>query len=102
MTIERPIFPQRADLTLDLSYRRLEDRVNDLDRLCEITTDLVRQVCENPGDRRAPLLAATIAEIMHDRMREFGTTYYGWYEKPLRDGDDYDVIPSYVQHGAQA
>jgi hypothetical protein len=80
--------------SLDLSYRRMEDRVNDLDRLCEITLNLVREWHENPKDERLGDHAATIAEITQDRMREFKTTYYDWYHAPLKDGDDYVIIPT--------
>jgi hypothetical protein len=80
--------------SLDLSYRRLEDRVQDLDRLCEITLNLVREWHVNQEDRRLGDLAATIAEITQDRMREFKTTYCDWYRAPLKDGDDYVIIPT--------
>jgi hypothetical protein len=80
--------------SLDLSYRRLEDRVHDLDRLCEITLKLVREWHENPGDMARGGLAATIAEITQDRMREFKTTYEDWYRAPLKDGDDFVIIPT--------
>jgi hypothetical protein len=82
------------EISRDLAYRRLEDRVNDLDRLCEITLDLVRQWHENPTDSRLGDHAATIAEITQDRMREFKTVYYDWYSAPLKDGDDYVIIPT--------
>jgi hypothetical protein len=89
------IKPEIADeISLDLSYRRLEDRVHDLDRLCEITLKLVREWHENPDDMQGGALAATIAEITQDRMREFKTTYLDWYSAPLIDGDDYVIIPT--------
>jgi hypothetical protein len=81
-------------LSLDLAYRRLEDRVHDLDRLCEITLNLVRESNEYPNDLQRSAFAATIAEITQDRMREFKTTYYNWYSAPLKDGDDYVIIPT--------
>jgi len=84
----------REEPSLDLSYRRLEDRVNDLDRLCEITLNLVRESNEYPKDLQRGSLAATIAEITQDRMREFKTTFYDWYHAPLKDGDDYVIIPT--------
>jgi hypothetical protein len=84
----------REESSLDLAYRRLEARVNDIDRLCEITLNLVREWNENPEDLQRGALAATIAEITQDRMREFKTTYYDWYHAPLKDGDDYVIIPT--------
>jgi hypothetical protein len=84
----------REGPSLDLSYRRLEDRVNDLDRLCEITLNLVHESRENPDDLQRSAHAATIAEITQDRMREFKTTYYDWYSAPLKDGDDYVIVPT--------
>jgi hypothetical protein len=39
-------------------------------------------------------LAAMIAEITQDRMREFKTTYEDWYRAPLKDGDDFVIIPT--------
>jgi hypothetical protein len=68
--------------------------VNDLDRLCEITINRVHQWHGNPEDARRGDLAATIVEIMQDRMQEFKTTYYDWYRAPLKDGDDYVIIPT--------
>jgi len=82
------------DPSLDLAYRRLEGRICDLDRLCAITSKLVREWHENPGDKEAGEHAATMAEITQDRMREFKTTYYEWYKAPLKDGDDYVIIPT--------
>jgi hypothetical protein len=35
--IKTKMADNRERISLDLAYRRLEDRVNDLDRLCEIT-----------------------------------------------------------------
>jgi hypothetical protein len=84
----------RDEPSRDLSYCRLEDRVHDLDRLCEITLNLVREWHENPTDMQRGALAATIAEITQDRMREFKTTYCDWYRAPLKDGDDYVIIPT--------
>jgi hypothetical protein len=84
----------REGPSLDLSYRRLEDRVNDLDRLCEITLNLVRESNLYPGDLQRGAHAATMAEITQDRMREFKTTYDNWYSAPLKDGDDYVIIPT--------
>jgi hypothetical protein len=55
----------------DLSYRRLEERVNDLDRLCEITMKLVHQWVENLTSERCGSVATVMAEITHDRMQEF-------------------------------
>src|ERR1700721_543159 len=80
--------------SLDLSYRRLEDRVNDLDRLCEITLNLVHESRENPTDDQLSAHAAIMAEITQDRRREFRTTYDHWYSAPLKDGDDYVIIPT--------
>jgi hypothetical protein len=84
----------RESPSLDLSYRRLEDRVNDLDRLCEITLNLVRESCENPTDPQRGAHAATMAEITQDRIREFKISYDNWYSAPLKDGDDYVIIPT--------
>jgi hypothetical protein len=83
-----------AEVSRDLSYRRLEERVNDLDRLCEITLNLFHESRENPGDLLLSAHAATMAEITQDRMREFKTTYDNWYSAPLKDGDDYVIIPT--------
>ena len=80
--------------SLDLAYRRLEDRVHDLDRLCEITLNLIRESHEYPGDLQRGALAATIAEITQDRMREFKTTYEDWYSAPPGEGDNYVIIPT--------
>jgi hypothetical protein len=84
----------REGPSLDLSHRRLEDRVNDLDRLCEITLNLVRESRESPTNLQRSAHAATMAEITQDRMREFKTIYYDWYHAPLKDGDDYVIIPT--------
>jgi hypothetical protein len=84
---------------LDLSYRRLEDRVCDLDRLCEITLNIVREWHENPSNARAGDHAVTIVEITQDRMRELKTTYYDWYHTPLKDEDDYVAIPTVSRRG---
>jgi hypothetical protein len=84
----------REGPSLDLAYRRLEDRMNDLDRLCEITHNLVRESNECPGDLQRGAHAATIAEITQDRMREFKTTYYDWYHTPPKGDDYYVIIPS--------
>jgi hypothetical protein len=81
------------DTSLDLAYRRLEDRVNDLDRLCEITLNIIHEWHQNPKDNRLGAHAATIAEITQDHMREFRATYYDWYHAPLKEGDDYVIIP---------
>jgi len=72
---------------LDLAYRRIEGRVNDLDRLSEIAINLTREVLENPQDTRRGDLAVMIVEIMRDRMKEFRSIYYEWYEAPPREGD---------------
>jgi len=84
----------REEPSRDLAYRRLEDRVNDLDRLCEITLNLVRESRENPTDLQRSAHAATMAEITQDRMREFRNTYDDWYSAPPKDGDDYVIIPT--------
>jgi hypothetical protein len=88
-----------AKTNLDLSYRRLEDRVCDLDTLCEITLNIVREWHENPSNARAGDHAATIIEITQDRMREFKTTYYDWYHAPLKEDDDYVIIPTVSRRG---
>jgi hypothetical protein len=88
-----------AETSLDLAYRRLEDRICDLDRLLEITLNLVHESNENPESLQRGALAATIAEITQDRMREFKATYYDWYHAPPKDGDDYVVIPAVSRRG---
>jgi hypothetical protein len=80
--------------SLDLSYRCLEARVCDLDWLCEITLNLVIKSNDHPGNLERASHAVTIAEIMQDRMREFKNVYYDLYSAPLKDGEDYVVIPT--------
>jgi hypothetical protein len=87
------------EISLDLAYRRMEDRICDLDRLCEITLNLVHESNYNPEDLQRGALAATIAEITQDRMREFKTTYYDWYHAPLKKDDDYVAIPTVSRRG---
>ena len=79
---------------LDFSYINLKSRISDLDRLCEILLDLVHDWNQNPTDLDKGSHVATIAEITQDRMREFKDTYDHWYETPLKEGDDYVIIPS--------
>ena len=92
MTIERPMFPPRAEPSRDLAYRRLEGKVCDLDRLCEITFDLFFECVQNPGDDRRSGRAMLIADITRERMREFKATYYDWYKSPPRDDDGHVVV----------
>jgi hypothetical protein len=73
--------------------------VCDLDTLCEITLNIVREWHENPSNARAGDHAATIIEITQDRMREFKTTYYDWYHAPLKEDDDYVIIPTVSRRG---
>jgi hypothetical protein len=97
--IQQKVAVNVEETSLDLAYRRLEDRICDLDRLCEITLNLVHESNGNPEDLQRGALAATIAEITQDRMREFKTTYYDWYHAPLKKDDDYVVIPTVSRRG---
>jgi hypothetical protein len=67
---------------LDLAYRRLEDRVHDLDRLAEITEGLMSDLLNNPEDLRCHELLATMVEILREKVRSFRATYIGWYHAP--------------------
>lgn len=78
---------------LDLAYRRLEDRVNDLDRLSEIATELSHDVIQKPDDRRRGDLAAAMADVVQDHVRELKATYYAWYHSPPSDDHSTRLAP---------
>ena len=84
----------RDEPSHDLAYRRLEEGVNDLDRLCQITFNLIRESCENPDDLQRSAHAALMAEITCGWMKVFKTAYYDWYESPPADGGGFIVTPS--------
>jgi hypothetical protein len=85
-----------AEPSRDLAYRRLEDRICDLDRLCEVAHDYAAQAIESPDRPRLAELAVVTIEIVQDRMRELKATYYDWYKSPPKDGNQ-DPWPSYVR-----
>jgi hypothetical protein len=78
----------------DRAYRRLEEGVCDLDRLCEITLNLIRASNESPGDLQLGAHAALMAEITSGWMKVFRRTYFDWYKSPPTDGESFIVSPS--------
>jgi hypothetical protein len=84
---------KRRSLT-SISLTVAEARLNDLDRLCEITFNLIRESNESPGDLQLGAHAALIAEITCGWMKALKRTYYDWYNSPPPDDEGDIVTPS--------
>lgn len=67
------------------AFRDLEEKVQDLDRMGEITEELVADWCQDVTDERSLELANFAVQHLADMLREFKKSYFAaWHGETQR------------------
>lgn len=68
------------------AFRDLEEKVQDLDRMGEITEELVADWCQEVTNERCLELANFAVQHLADMLREFKKSYYAAWEGETQRG----------------
>ncbi|MHC4043573.1 hypothetical protein [Bradyrhizobium sp. 23AC] len=69
------------------AFRGLEHKVQDIDRMGEITERLVADWCQDVTHERSLELANFAVQHLADMLREFKTSYFAaWHDETQRGG----------------
>ncbi|MET4426575.1 hypothetical protein [Bradyrhizobium sp. RT3a] len=83
--VQFPTARAQVDEVHAKAFRNLEDKVCDLDRMAEITEELVADWCQDLTHERSLELANFAVQHLADMLREFKKSYFAaWHGDPPR------------------